>query len=77
VFRNGDVFDLRAAMSATEWDGNMADLGDYLQVHRASGSQDVQVLLSNTAHGSGALIATLVAQGNQTLATFQQHAVFA
>jgi hypothetical protein len=76
VFSNGDVFDLRAAMAATKWDGQASDLGSYLSVRPANSGQDLKVLLSASAGGAGTVIATLAGQGSQTLASFEQHARF-
>jgi hypothetical protein len=53
---NGDTFDFRTALAATNWDGNSGDLSNYLQV--ASGG-NTTVSISTTAGGSATQVLVL------------------
>ncbi|HTI81371.1 MAG TPA: glycosyl hydrolase [Acetobacteraceae bacterium] len=48
---NGDTFDFRSALAATNWDGNSGELSNYLQVATDS-SGNTRVSISATAGGS-------------------------
>ncbi len=74
VLSDGDQFDLRYALSASGWDGNTADLSQYLtDSHGAWG-------MSLSVHPSGGAAAAPVLDimgqnANIDLATFLQHAI--
>ena len=74
VLTNGDVFDLRAALTAAQWDGLANDVGAYLSGSVVNAGQDLQVSV-HTARGAPILQLTLPGQENIGLATFMQHAL--
>jgi beta-glucanase (GH16 family) len=74
VLTNGDVFDLKAALAATNWTGSSSSLGSYL--HPVTSGANTELLVSTTAGGKGAgtLLATF---DNQTvkLSTILAHSI--
>ena len=74
---NGDMFDLRAAMATTSWDGIPADLGKYLTSATSNGGKDLQVLLHAQGGTASTVLATLTAVGGDAGAfgRFEQHAI--
>lgn len=74
VLRNGDKLDFSAALKGTAWDGNQADLSQY--VHVAMSGNDAQISISDTAGSAGSLVATLHSSGYQNLTSIAQHSVF-
>ena len=71
---NGDVFDLRSALSAAHWDGSMNDIGSYLGSSVVNAGQDLQVSV-HASNGASILQLTLPGQEATALATFMQHAL--
>jgi hypothetical protein len=73
VLANGDTFDLRAALAATNWDRQQSDLGDYLTLGTSGSNTLVQ--LSVTSGGTPITAAVLVGQGSVSLSNFITHAL--
>ena len=59
---NGDVLNLRAALAATQWNGQAATLANYLKVTDSGGSATVAI--ASTGTGPGTAVATLIGSGN-------------
>ena len=68
---NGDVLNLAAALSATEWNGRSATLGNFLKVTDNNGSTTLAI--APTGVGAGTAIATLSGAGNLGLADLLSH----
>ncbi len=70
---NGDKFDLRYALNASGWNGNTADLGNYLtEVH---GSWGMALCVHASGAAAGAPVLDIMgANANIDLPTFLQHA---
>ncbi|HUN40345.1 MAG TPA: SdrD B-like domain-containing protein [Acetobacteraceae bacterium] len=73
VLGNGDTFDLRAALAATNWDGQLSNLGSYLSM--GTQGSNATVLLSSTSGGGGVTIGVLNGAGSVSLSTFLAHAL--
>lgn len=73
VLRNGDQFDLRAALRTTAWNGSVQDLGQFLRV-RADGSGAV-LSLDRSGSGPAADIAVLHGVGPLSLNSLVDHAI--
>ncbi len=74
VLGNGDVFDLRSALSAAHWDGSMSDIGSYPGSSVVNSGQDLQISV-HASTGASILQLTLPGQEATTLATFMQHSL--
>ena len=74
---NGDLFDIRAAMATTTWDGNIGDLGKYFTTTTSNSGKDLQIFLHPTGGTSSSLLATLTSDGSSAgaFARFEQHAI--
>ncbi len=74
---NGDVFDLRAAMASTSWNGSLASLGSYLTASPSANGRDLNILLHPTGGASSTVLATLLADGTAggAFQRFEQHAL--
>jgi hypothetical protein len=68
---NGDVLDLRPALTATAWNGEAADLSQFVTI-TTSGS-NASVAVSAVPGGAGTTIATLVGTGTTTLSSLLSH----
>ncbi len=68
---NGDVLDLRAALTATGWNHQAATLGNYLKVSDGSGGATLSIAPSGS--GSATAIAVLNGAGNLGLADLLSH----
>ncbi|WP_239002924.1 DUF3060 domain-containing protein [Rhodovastum atsumiense] len=66
VFANGARFDLRPALTAAGWNGQMSSLADYLSVRAINNGADLQIAVRPTGWGWTG-VATLYGQGGQTL----------
>ena len=73
VLVNGDQADFSQVLSAIGWDGNMADLGNYLSLSKVNNGADLQVQSHAVGAGAAHLVLTLVGQGNATLPILEQH----
>ena len=74
---NADMFDLRAAMDTTTWNGSLDSLGSYLTASAAANGQDLNVLLHPTGGADSLVLATLLgdASAGGAFARFAQHAM--
>jgi Ca2+-binding RTX toxin-like protein len=73
VLTNGDTFDLRDVMSATTWDQQLSDLGDYLSLGTSGSNTLVQI--SVTSGGTPITVAVLHGQGSISLSSFVSHSL--
>ena len=73
VLQNGDVFDLRSLLSATDWNGNQSTLSQYLSVETSGGS--TTLLATDTAHSTAHAVATFDGSGQVALSTILSHAI--
>jgi len=73
VLTNGDMFDLRAALAATTWDQQLADIGAYLTLGTSGSNSLVQI--SDTSGGTPATVAVLNGAGSVSLSSFLAHAL--
>ncbi len=71
---NSDVFDLKAALAGTNWNGSASSLGSYLHTLGSGSNTELLVSSAATRHVSGTLLATF---DNQTvnLSTILAHSV--
>ncbi len=74
---NTDMFDLRAAMDTTTWNGSLGTLGNYLTASVAPDGQDLDVLLHPTGGASSVVLASLLGDASAAGAfqRFEQHAI--
>ncbi len=71
---NGDVFDLRGALSSVGWDGRTTDLGSYISATTSNSGNDLQIATHYSGGATANLLLTLTGQGTSTLSVFEQHA---
>jgi hypothetical protein len=57
MLTNGDQFDFRQALAASQWDGQSSDLAQYLNVSHSNGNTVVSI--SDTGSGSGSAVLLL------------------
>jgi hypothetical protein len=69
---NGDTFDMRQVMAATDWNDQTSTLNNYLSLTQAGGFTSVGV--SNTSGGTATQVALI--QGSLTAAQFETRALF-
>ena len=73
MLTNGDMFDLRAALAATTWDQQLADIGAYLTLGTSGSNSLVQI--SDTSGGTPVTVAVLNGAGSVSLSSFLAHAL--
>src|SRR6185312_13670656 len=71
---NGDMFDMRAMLSGTGWNGDLAGIGNFVSVAASGNDAVISVNPSGTAGGSYA-VATLEGTGPVSLGTLLSHAI--
>ena len=59
---NGDSFNLRAALAATQWDGSASTLQSYLHISLTNGNTELWVSLTPAVHSAEMLLATFEGQ---------------
>ena len=70
---NGDTFDLRSALAATNWNGASSALSQYLHLSSKGGVETLSI--SSKANGSSAAVAQFENTGSFSLTTFLAHAL--
>ena len=73
VLSNGDTFDLRAALAATNWNGASTTLSAYLHLSYKGGADTLSI--SSRANGSSGAVAMFENTGSFSLTGFLSHAV--
>jgi len=75
VMMNGDHFDLRPALAATNWNGNSDTLGNFVKVTSSGNSAVISIDATGVAGGATVAIAKLEGSGAQSLSTLLTHAI--
>ena len=70
---NNDVLDLRDALAQTLWNGDTANLGNYLQVSSAADDTTIALNASGTTGQAAVTLAVLHGAGNFSLADLIGH----
>ncbi len=73
VMTNGDTFDLRSALAATNWNKAANTLGEYLHLSQQRGVETLSI--STKANGNSSTVATFQNTGSFSLTTFLSHSI--
>ena len=74
VLTNGDVFDLRTALSATSWNHSVGSVGNYLLLGTSGANATVSINPTGMSGGPASMVAILNGAGSVNLNTFLAHA---
>jgi endoglucanase len=73
ILQSSSMLDLRSVLAATEWSGDAASIGNFVQV--ASDGQNAIVSVSSSAGGAATAVATIDGATTATLSTLLAHAI--
>ena len=73
ILQGTDLLDLRPVLAGTQWNGNVASVGDYL--HVSSTAQAAVLSVSATANGSTTAVASFDGAMGASLKTMLAHAI--
>jgi hypothetical protein len=76
VLQNGDTLDLRPLLAGTKWNGNAAELGNFVKVAAPNGADTViTVVPTGTVGGASFAVATLNGAGVANLSSLLAHSL--
>ncbi|HUB14398.1 MAG TPA: family 16 glycosylhydrolase [Acetobacteraceae bacterium] len=75
VMQDGDTFDLRALLAATNWNGTQATLGEFIGIATSGGNAVISVTPTGEASGGTYAVATLEGSGPVSLQSLLAHAM--
>ena len=75
MMTNGDKFDLRGLLASTNWNGDVATIGNYVSVTPSGTGSVIKVDPSGVAGGATYTAATLEAAGPVSLSTLLAHSI--
>jgi serralysin len=75
TLQNGDKFDLRSLLAQTSWKGDIASIGNFLQVGTSGNNGVLSVNPTGVSGGASHLVATFESSGSMNLAALLAHSI--
>ncbi len=75
VMQNGNKFDLRHALASTSWQGDLANIGDFVKVSTQGNNGIISINPTGSAGGGSQMVAKLESTGTMTLDRLLAHSI--